>query len=69
MLARILREDPSAEVIEAAAAIADEECIVLLGRIARAGTGLADTALDALGGMDQPRAAALAAAIRMRPAG
>lgn len=69
MLARILREDPSAEVIEAAAAIADEECIVLLGRIGRAGTGLADIALDALEGMDQPRAAALAAAIRMRPAG
>jgi hypothetical protein len=68
MLANLLREDPSAEVIEAAASIADEECIVLLGRIARAGAGLAETALDALEAMDHPRAAAIAAAIRTLPA-
>jgi hypothetical protein len=35
MLATLLREEPSKVVIDAVSSVADEECIVLLGRIAR----------------------------------
>ena len=38
VLTRLLRERPSLPVIDAIPAIADEACIVLLGRIARAGS-------------------------------
>jgi hypothetical protein len=48
-------------VIEAAALIADEECVVLLGRIARTAPGLTGPALEALESIDHPRAGALAA--------
>jgi hypothetical protein len=61
-LVRLLRDDPSTEVIDAAAASADEECIVLLGRIARTRPRLADAALSALSNIDDPRAAAIIAA-------
>jgi HEAT repeat protein len=33
MLAKLLREEPSEEVIDAVSSIADEECMVQLGRI------------------------------------
>src|SRR5216683_2859762 len=36
LLARYLREKPSVEVIDAMAPLADEDCVILLGRIARA---------------------------------
>jgi hypothetical protein len=61
-LVRLLREDPSAEVIDAAVAVADAECIVLLGRIVRTRPDLADAALSALRDIDDPRATALVAA-------
>jgi len=61
MLAKLLREEPSEEVIDAVSSVADEECIVQLGRIAR--TRLSDAALNALEGIDQPRANAIATAI------
>jgi HEAT repeat protein len=35
MLATLLREEPSEAVIDAVSSVADEECIVSLGRIAR----------------------------------
>jgi hypothetical protein len=35
MLAKLLREEPSEEIIDAVSSIADEECMVQLGRIAR----------------------------------
>ena len=60
----LLREAPSREVIDAAVSIADEECLVLLGRIARATPGLADVALDALENVDHPRAGVIAAVLR-----
>ena len=63
-LAKLLREEPSEKVIEAVSSIADEECMVQLGRIARTEPTLCDAALNALEGIDQPRANAIAAAIR-----
>jgi HEAT repeats len=64
MMAKLLREDPSEEVIDAVSSIADEECLVQLGRIARTEPALSDAALNALEGIDQPRANAIATAIR-----
>jgi HEAT repeat protein len=64
VLARLLREEPSPGVIDAAAAVADEECMVALGRIARSEPALSDAALNALEGIDHPRADAIAAASR-----
>ena len=64
MLAKLLRDEPSEEVIDAVSSIADEECLVQLGRIARTEPALSDAALNALEGIDQPRANAIATAIR-----
>ncbi len=63
-LARWLREEPSAELIDAVVAVADEDCAVLLGRIARTMPDLRDQALDALDAIEHPRAGRIAAAIR-----
>jgi HEAT repeat protein len=54
LLARLLREAPSAEVIAAIPAVADEECCVLLGRIARDRSELGSAALEALDCVDDP---------------
>jgi hypothetical protein len=68
-IALLLRQAPSIEAIDAASAVADEECLVLLGRIARTRPELADAALAALESIDDPRAAQIAAVIRKsRPA-
>jgi hypothetical protein len=64
MLAKLLREEPSEEAIDALSSVADEECIVRLGRIARTQPALSDAALNAHEGIDQPRANAIATAIR-----
>jgi hypothetical protein len=56
VLKRALREAPSIRVIEAVPAIADEECIVLLGRIAQGATDLAAVAYCALEEVEHPRA-------------
>jgi hypothetical protein len=63
MLARLLRDAPSAEVIDATPAIADEACCVLLGRIARGRSALASLALDALHAIDNPRAERIIAGV------
>lgn len=63
-LVRLLCERPSVEVIEAIATVADEECLVLLGRVARSRPGLTETVIAALNDMDSPRAATIVAAIR-----
>jgi HEAT repeats len=60
----LLRSEPSEKVIDAVTSIADEECAVLLGRIARAAPGLADAALDSLDSINHPRAGTVAAALR-----
>jgi hypothetical protein len=64
MIKNLLRHAPSPDVIEAAVSIADEECVVLLGRIARTTPALADSALDALESIDHPRAGTIAASVR-----
>jgi len=66
-LKSLLRSEPSEEVIDAITSIADEECVVLLGRIARAMPDLAEAALDSLDNIDHPRAGAVAAAIQRLP--
>jgi hypothetical protein len=67
-LKTLLRDHPSEDVIDATSWIADEECVVLLGRIARSTSVLADAALASLENIDHVRAAAVAAAIRrLRP--
>src|SRR5580693_9135590 len=63
LLARYLREEPSAQLIDAVAPVADEECIILLGRIGRTMPALSSAALDALNSIDQPRASRIAAEI------
>jgi HEAT repeat protein len=63
-LKTLLRDDPSEEVIEAASPVADEACAVLLGRIARSGSVLADAALVSLENIDHARAVVITAAIR-----
>jgi HEAT repeat protein len=64
LLVRFVREKPSVELIDAIASIADEECIILLGRLADARPDLTEAILDALDGIDHPRAEKLAADIR-----
>lgn len=59
-LVQLLREAPSTEVIEAISEIADEDSIILLGRIARSEPALADAAREALEIIDHPRARQIA---------
>ena len=67
-LKSLLRDDPSEDVIDAISSIADAECVVLLGRIARSRSILADAALASLDNIELASAAAVAAAIRrLRP--
>ena len=64
MLLRLLQQAPSAEVINATSTIADEECLVILGRIARPRPDLADAALEALDSVGSPGTMKIAAASR-----
>ena len=64
LLARYLREKPSVEVIDAMAPLADEDCVILLGRVARAVPELSGTVLSALDAIDHPQAEKIANAIR-----
>ncbi len=57
LLISVLRRQPSAEVVEALAPIADEEVIVTFGRVARAMPDLAKPVLDALDQLEEPLAA------------
>ena len=61
-----LEQAPSLDVIEAVTAIADEDCVVLLARLARTMPDFADSALDALEMIDHPRAAQLLPALTER---
>jgi HEAT repeats len=67
LLKSLLRKAPTEDVIDAVSSVADEECIVLLGRVARALPRLVELALTALESIDDPRAAAIAAGIRSLP--
>jgi HEAT repeat protein len=66
-LLRLLRETPSAAVLDAISAVADEECVVLLGRIARTNSNLANAALAALDTIGSSRAVKIAAISRRAP--
>jgi HEAT repeats len=63
ILKTLLQDDPSEDVIDAVSSIADEECLVLLGRIARSGSVLADAALNSLENVEDDRAVTIAGAI------
>ena len=63
-LKSLLRDGPSADVIDAISSIADAEGVVLLGRIARSGSILADAALASLENIDLASATGVAAAVR-----
>jgi hypothetical protein len=65
LLTRCLREEPSGQLIDAVAPVANEECTVLLGRIARTMPDLSQAALDALDSIDHPRASRIAVEIRV----
>ncbi len=67
-LARQLRDAPSPAVIDAIVPIADEECVILLGRIVRTQPALAGAALEALETIDHPRARQILAATSAREA-
>ena len=67
MLEALLRDEPSEDVIDSVSSIADEECMVLLGRIARSRPALARAALEVLESIDHERAGAIVAAIRHAP--
>ncbi|MDA1097716.1 MAG: HEAT repeat domain-containing protein [Proteobacteria bacterium] len=61
MLSRMLRGAPSVEIIEAISRVADEDCIILLGRILQTDPGFSDAARDALEAASHPRAARILA--------
>lgn len=63
-LKKLLAEQPTREIVDALAAIADEDCMVLLRQLARNRPAFAAAALEALENIDHPRASAIAAAIR-----
>jgi hypothetical protein len=64
LLLRLLREQPSAAVIDAVSGVADEECLVVIGRIAQREPHLADPAFAALEAIASPRAMTIAAVAR-----
>lgn len=64
LLKRALCDAPSEQVIEAVPPIADDECIVLLGRIARSATDLTAAARDALASIEHPVAERLSERLR-----
>ena len=66
LLVSYLREEPCVELIEAIAPIADEECVILLGRVARTVPYLFEPALDALYSIDHSLSRKVAAALRDR---
>jgi hypothetical protein len=68
-LARLLRDAPSAEVIDATHVVADEDCVILLGRIARERPALAAAAREALEAIDHPRARQILAGLARRREG
>jgi HEAT repeats len=63
VLVRLLRMAPSPEVIDAVAPVADEDCVVLLARIARTKPGIDSVARDALDRIDYPLATRVLAAL------
>jgi HEAT repeat protein len=65
-LVRLLSNTPSPEAIDAFAHIADDDGVILLGRLANNHPDLATAVLKALDENDQPRAIVVAAGVRRR---
>lgn len=63
-LIALLQDAPSPDVIEAIIPVADQDCIVLLGRLAHKDIGLRMSIIDALDAIDHPQAEKLAGALR-----
>jgi hypothetical protein len=63
-LQQLIRDRPSADVIDAVATLGDEDAIALLARLGRTRPELAPTVLLALDAMEHPRADRAAAALR-----
>jgi hypothetical protein len=63
LLKRELLRAPTPRVIEGVVPIADDDCIVALGKIARSASGLADAARDALGASEHELAARILAGL------
>lgn len=63
-LKHLVRSAPSAEVIEALAAVADEDGVILLARLGRERPDLAAAVLSGLEAIDNPRAETAASALR-----
>ena len=67
VLRQALRQAPGLRVIEAVPPVADEECVVLLGRLARGSAqDLATAAADALEAVEHPLAARLIGQLQAR---
>ncbi|HUN42039.1 MAG TPA: HEAT repeat domain-containing protein [Acetobacteraceae bacterium] len=66
-LLRLLAQQPDADVLGAIAVIADDECAVLLGRIARSHPALREAAVQALESIETPRAGAVLASLATVP--
>jgi hypothetical protein len=64
VLLRLLQDSPNAEIVAAIAVIADPDCLILLGRLARRVPLLAGAVIDALEASDHPRAAGIAATLQ-----
>jgi hypothetical protein len=69
LLIGYLREKPGAELVDAIAPIADDECIILLGRVARTEPRFSEAALDALLSIGNTRADQVAAAVSRNRSG
>jgi HEAT repeat protein len=65
-LIRLLANAPSAEIIEAFVGIADEDGVVVLGRLAANRPDLAEAVMAALDEIDLPRAAIVAHGLRRK---
>jgi len=63
-LEKLLREQPSREIVDAVVPIADEDCMVLLRQLARNRPAFAVAVIEALESIDHPRANVIAASVR-----
>lgn len=63
MLKRLLAQSPTPELIEALGLVADEEALVLLGRVGRRDPHLKEAVLTALESADSPAAATIIASL------
>ena len=60
-LTHLLQQAPSADIIDAVTLVANEDCVILLGRIARTCSDLRQAAIEALDAIEHPTAALLVA--------